>query len=108
MTTIALIIALIFGASAGVAVGVWRRIVVYDGREALLYRGGRFVRTLKAGTHYVVGMTTHAQHVDVREATLTVTGQELLTADQLTLKVSAVLRYQVVNVEQALRVAQNY
>ena len=109
MTTVILVIALVVGLIAGVITGVWRkRVVVYDGREALLYRGGRFARTLKAGTHWVFGLNTHVQHIDVRELNVTIAGQEVLTADQLTLKVSAVLRYQIVNAEQAVRVAQNY
>jgi regulator of protease activity HflC (stomatin/prohibitin superfamily) len=37
-----------------------------------------------------------------------VVGQEVLTADQLTLKVSIVLRYQLIKTELALRSVQNY
>ncbi len=109
MTTLILIIALVAGLAGGIVVGLWRkRVVIYEGREALLYRGGRVVRTLKAGTHWVLGVNTFVQHFDLREATLTVAGQEVLTADQLTLKISAVLRYEVTNVGQVARVAQNY
>ncbi len=85
-----------------------QRIIVVDGREALLYRGGRFVRVLKAGTHWVFGWKVGKVELDIREANLTVVGQEVLTADQLTLKISVVLRYQLIKTEVALRSVQNY
>jgi regulator of protease activity HflC (stomatin/prohibitin superfamily) len=85
-----------------------RRIIVVDGREAVLYRSGRYVGTLKAGTHWVFGWKIGTVELDVREATLLVVGQEVLTADQLTLKISAVLHYQLVDTERALRTVQNY
>jgi regulator of protease activity HflC (stomatin/prohibitin superfamily) len=85
-----------------------RRVIVQDGREALLFRAGRFLRVLPAGVHWVAGWGIRVQEVDVREATLMVAGQEVLTADQLTLKVSVVLRYRLIKVEQALRSLQNY
>jgi regulator of protease activity HflC (stomatin/prohibitin superfamily) len=85
-----------------------RRIVVVDGREALLYRGGRFIRVLTAGTHWVAGWKIGTVELDVREATLNVIGQEVLTADQLSLKISVVLRYRLVKTEQAMRSVQNY
>lgn len=48
-----------------------RRIIVVDGREALLYRGGRYVRVLTAGTHWVYGWKIGKVELDVREANLT-------------------------------------
>jgi len=85
-----------------------QRIIVVDGREALLYRGGRYVRILTTGTHWVFGWKICKVELDVREANLTIAGQEILTADQLTLKVSVVLRYQLIKTELALRSVQNY
>lgn len=99
---VALAVAVLFAAT------YVRRIIVVDGREALLYRGGRYLRVLTSGTHWVFGWKIGKVELDVREATLTVVGQEVLTADQLTLKVSIVLRYQLTKTELALRSVQNY
>jgi regulator of protease activity HflC (stomatin/prohibitin superfamily) len=96
-------------AVAGAALAaVLRRFIVNDGCESLLFRGGRFVRVLKPGTHWVLGQKTVVRHVDVREAALTVAGQEVLTSDNLALKITVILHYQVVKVDQALRTVQNY
>ena len=61
---------------------ITRRFVVVDGREALLYRGGRFVRVLTAGTHWVVGWKIGTVELDVREATLNVIGPSNATNSQ--------------------------
>jgi regulator of protease activity HflC (stomatin/prohibitin superfamily) len=94
--------------AALVAATSLQRIIVVDSQEALLYRGGRYVRVLTAGTHWVYGWKISKVELDVREANLTVVGQEVLTADQLTLKISVVLRYQLIKTEVALRSVQNY
>ena len=99
---------LVLVVAALVAATSIQRIIVVDGREALLYRGGRFVRVLTAGTHWVFGWKIGKVELDIREANLTVVGQEVLTADQLTLKISVVLRYQLIKTEVALRSVQNY
>jgi regulator of protease activity HflC (stomatin/prohibitin superfamily) len=85
-----------------------RRVTIYDNRKAILYRRGKFVRVLDAGVYWIAGRLSYVQELDVREATVTIAGQEVLTADQLTLKASIVLRYQVVKIETALRSVQNY
>ena len=109
MTDILIYILIVLMISAAMAATkLVRRIIVVDGREALLYRGGRFVRVLTAGTHWVYGWQIGKVELDVREANLTVVGQEVLTADQLTLKISVVLRYQLIKTELALRSVQNY
>lgn len=100
------ILAMVFAAL--LTAPLFRRIIVFDGCEVLLYRNGRYVRVLKAGTHWVFGWKINSVELDVREATLNVIGQEVLTADNLTIKVSVVLGYQVANAELALRTVQNY
>ncbi len=99
---------LVLVVAALVAATTIQRIIVVDGREALLYRGGRYVCVLTAGTHWVYGWKIGKVELDVREANLTVVGQEVLTADQLTLKISVVLRYRLIKTEVALRSVQNY
>ncbi len=85
-----------------------RRVVVHDGQKALFYRSGKFVRVLTPGPHWVFGLSIHVTPVDVRECTIVVQGQEILTADQLTVKVSVVVNYHITLPEVALRTVQNY
>jgi regulator of protease activity HflC (stomatin/prohibitin superfamily) len=62
---------------------------VQEHESVLLFRHGRYAETLGPGRHRRWRAGYHAQRVDLREQTLLVTGQELLSADQVVLKVSA-------------------
>jgi regulator of protease activity HflC (stomatin/prohibitin superfamily) len=58
-----------------------------DWERGVLFTNGRFVKVLPAGRHRV-GWRSTLQIVDVRRRTIAVPGQELLTADGITLRLS--------------------
>jgi regulator of protease activity HflC (stomatin/prohibitin superfamily) len=63
-------------------------ITVMDWQRVLLFTDGRFTRVLQPGRHrYRPGRTT-MHSVDVRRRVTVVPGQELLTSDGITLKLS--------------------
>lgn len=75
-----------------------RRTVVVQRYEAgLLTRNGRFVRVLGAGRHRLYRSGTTIEVVDLRTTLCEATGQEVPTKDRASVKVSAVLRYRVVD-----------
>ena len=88
--------------------GFVRRLAVADHECVLLYRHGRYVRRLDAGRHRLWG-TGHAIHrVDLRKATLTLSGQEVLSADNVGLKISLALTWQITHPVKALHEVQNW
>lgn len=88
--------------------GFCRRLAVADHECALLYRYGRFIRRLDAGRHRLWG-AGHALHrIDLRKATLTLSGQEVLTADNVGLKISLALTWQISDPVRALHGVQNW
>ncbi len=66
---------------------------------ALLFRSGVLVETLRPGKHAFWKGTgsLRATVVDLREKTLDVAGQEIMTADKVTLRVNLVVTFQVVD-----------
>ncbi len=73
------------------------RFVVEDGHVGLYFREGRFVEKLEPGTYAFwkdVGRVK-LYHVDVREKVIDVAGQEIMTADKVTLRMNAVAAYRV-------------
>lgn len=64
------------------------RIVVQEWERVLLYRDGRFEEILGAGRHRRLRWRRRRVHVVVRPRLLVVPGQEVLTADGLSVKVS--------------------
>ena len=85
-----------------------RKTVVPEGHAGLLYREGRYVRTLGPGAYRLWRVNARVELVDLRLRTLTVPGQEVLCRDQVTLKVSVAVRYAVVAPDVAHHRVQSY
>ena len=82
--------------------------VVPEGYAGLLYRHGKFVAQLAVGRNIRWGQAYTLTHQDLRKAILLVTGQEVLTTDNVSLKASLSVNYQVVDPVKALHEAQNW
>lgn len=69
--------------------------VINDHETALLFQHGRYLRVLSPGRHRVWASGHEVKRVDTRAQTILVQGQELLTADQVVLKVNALATFRV-------------
>lgn len=70
-------------------------ITVMDWQRTLLFTDGRFTRVLEPGRHRYRARRTTRHTVDMRRRTLVVTGQDLLTSDNVTVKVSLLVTWRV-------------
>lgn len=78
--------------------GFKQSIIIQEHETGLLFRDGQFVAVLSPGKHEFrkrMGSELSAKTFDMREHQMLVQGQELLSADQVTLKVSALVTYRV-------------
>jgi regulator of protease activity HflC (stomatin/prohibitin superfamily) len=72
------------------------KITVQAHERVLVYRDGVFERQLEPGRHTVRRVwRVRREAVDLRLRQLTVSGQEIFTADGVTVRVTAVVRWQV-------------
>jgi regulator of protease activity HflC (stomatin/prohibitin superfamily) len=101
----AVIVVLLFGLLF--AGGLFRSVTVYEYERALKYRKGRFVEVLGPG-RYRLPAYTEVRKADIRPAYITVAGQEILTADSISVKVSVTARYEITDPVKALNDIQNY
>ena len=85
-----------------------RRIVIFEYQRGLKYRKGRFQATLTAGQYWIVPPTTHITAVDVRPQFITIPGQEVISADGVTLKISIAAEYEVADPAIAINKNANY
>lgn len=76
-------------------IGFRRAFVIREFECGLHYRHGRFVGRLSAGRHVWWGFGHAVTTVDLRRQTLSVSGQEVLTLDNVGLKVSVSVTAQV-------------
>ncbi|MBM3880624.1 MAG: slipin family protein [Verrucomicrobia bacterium] len=82
--------------------------IVPEGYAGLLYHYGKFAAQIGVGRHIRWGRGFTLTHQDLRKAILAVTGQEVLSADNVCLKASLSVSYQVVDPVKALHDAQNW
>ncbi len=87
--------------------GLFRSVTVYEYERALKYRKGRFVEVLGPG-RYRLPSYTEVRKADIRPAYITVAGQEILTADSISVKASVTARYEITDPVKALNDIQNY
>ena len=86
------------------------RVSVEAGHAALLIHDGRHVDTLAPGTYALwrnVGRL-RVLHVDLREQVLDVAGQDIMTADKVTLRLNAVVTHKVADAAKAVTVVEDY
>ncbi|HKR98982.1 MAG TPA: slipin family protein [Candidatus Dormibacteraeota bacterium] len=96
---------------AGVAALVyWRpaQVTVFEFERALRYRSGRFAGELGPGHYWYSSRFGRVTKVDVRPATVTVPGQELITADGIGVKVSVLATIEVADAVSAINKIQNF
>lgn len=75
----------------------FRHETVFEFERALLWDKGKFVRLLEPGRHKLWGKSKLVQRFDARTQLVTLPGQEVLSADGVTLKMSLLVEYRVVD-----------
>jgi len=100
--------------TVGVIIGLpWalkfrRAFLIPEGYAGLLYQKGRFVEVLSAGEHVRWGRKFTLGVTDLRKASLLVAGQEVLTSDNVGIKASLLMTYQVNDPVKAAHETQNW
>lgn len=103
-----------FAIAIGVIIGLpWllkfrRAFLVPEGYAGLLYHRGKFVEVLRAGEHIRWGLKFTLGVSDLRKTSALVAGQEMLSADNVSLKASVLVTYQVVDPAKAAHETQNW
>lgn len=82
--------------------------IVHEGYAGLLYRNGKFVEQLAPGRHVRWGRNITLDAQDTRKTFLAVPGQEVLTADNIAVKLSLLVTYQVADPVKAAHETQNW
>ncbi|OAI52181.1 peptidase [Planctomycetaceae bacterium SCGC AG-212-F19] len=83
--------------------------VIEPGQQAIWFRNGAYVETLPPGRYafWKNVAPLKVQTVDVRETTLDVAGQEIMTADKVTLRLNVVVVARLTDVRLAASVADD-
>ncbi|MEQ1793105.1 MAG: slipin family protein [Nitrospira sp.] len=85
-----------------------RRLTIYEYQGGLKYSSGRFVGVLKAGQYWYLPYFTAISILDLRPRSITIPGQEVLSADSISLKISLAASFQIVAADKAVNNVQDY
>ena len=83
-------------------------IIIYEFERGLKYRKGKFIGVLNAGRYWIFSRSTTVNKIDIRPKFISVPGQEVLSSDSVTLKVSVTARYEVIDPNLAVNKIENY
>ena len=82
--------------------------VIQQYEAGVVFFLGKFDSTRRAGLNWIVPMVTRMVKVDLRTVTRDVPAQDVITRDNVSLKVSAVIYFRVIDAEKAIIQVENY
>jgi regulator of protease activity HflC (stomatin/prohibitin superfamily) len=88
---------------------VWPAIkIVHQWELGVVFRFGRMIGTRKPGLNLILPWIDHMFKVDMRVETLVLEPQEVITRDNVTVHVDAVVYFKVIDAEKAVIDVRNY
>lgn len=82
--------------------------ILKEYQRAVIFRLGRLVHARGPGITYVIPWVEKMMRVDLRTVTMDVPPQDVITRDNVSIKVSAVLYFRVIEPNRAITEVQNY
>jgi regulator of protease activity HflC (stomatin/prohibitin superfamily) len=91
-----------------VALITFRKITIYEYQQGLLYSRGKFIKILEPGNHWYYRPLQSVNKVDIRIMNVTIQGQEVLSLDNIGIKISLAASYKIVDPNIAINKVLNY
>lgn len=111
METVIWILVLV-AAAAAVLVVAFRRlfelITIYEFQRGLRYRKGKFADVLDPGQYWLYRRTTRVTTIDTRPRFISVPGQEVLSSDSVSVRVSLAAEFVVEDPAKAINSVEDY
>jgi regulator of protease activity HflC (stomatin/prohibitin superfamily) len=85
-----------------------KHVIVYEYQKALKYTKGRYITTLDPGQYWILSFSSTIVPVDIRPEFITIQGQDVLSADGVTLKISLAAEFQVAEPNVAVNKSVNF
>lgn len=85
-----------------------KKLVVYEFERGLLFVQGKYVRELGPGQHWYFRFIHSVTKVDIRTRFVSLQGQEILSSDNIGIKVSLVCKYKVKDPYRSVVEVENY
>jgi regulator of protease activity HflC (stomatin/prohibitin superfamily) len=85
-----------------------KRIVIFEHERGVVYRNGKFHRVLQPGSHWLFPYFEKLKNIDIRARFITIPGQDVLSSDNISVKVSLAVNFRVDDPFKAMNLSFNY
>jgi len=85
-----------------------RQVTIFEHEHGLFYQNGKFKRLLSPGQHWYFPRIHTVPKVDIRARFVSIIGQELLTSDNVSIKISLAANYKIEDPYRAVNETANY
>lgn len=82
--------------------------ILREYERGVIFRLGRMVRPRGPGITYVIPLIERMVRIDLRVVTMDIPPQDVITRDNVSVKINAVLYFRVVDPSRAIREVENY
>ena len=82
--------------------------ILKEYERGVVFRLGRYAGTRGAGPRFIIPVIDKMQRIELREIVMDIPAQEVITLDNVSVKVNAVLYFRVLHPEKAVIQVQNY
>lgn len=82
--------------------------IVNEYERLVVLRFGRLVASRGPGIRFIIPVLEKAERIDIRTITMDVPPQDIITRDNVSVKVNAVIYYRVIDVNKAIMEVANY
>ena len=82
--------------------------IIYQFQRGVKFRLGRFVGVLQPGFRWIIPIVDKIQKVDVRVIATDIPSQEVMTQDNVSIRVNGVVFYRVLKADQAVLEVERY
>lgn len=87
---------------------LFRRETVFEYQTGLLYKDGKLIKELSPGSYWLSKISDRLQVVDTRSNNITIGAQEVLSKDNIGLKLSLAMNYKVDDAKKAINEYVSY
>ncbi len=99
---------ILIGIGAIVAIGILGVRILTEYERGVIFRLGRFTMVKTAGLKWIIPGVDRMVRIGLREIVMDVPSQEVITRDNVSVKVNAVLYFRVLHPEKAVIQVENY
>ncbi|HLC53000.1 MAG TPA: SPFH domain-containing protein, partial [Candidatus Nanoarchaeia archaeon] len=76
--------------------------VIQQYERGVLFTLGKYTATLNPGLKIVIPILQHMKKIDMRQSTIDLQPQEVMTADQVNLRIDGVVFYRIISAEHSI------